>query len=189
MRSFLLYLLGKIKDALPCHESACAFLRNALLNKRLLTSRFALVRRRRCRAPLTRGLRGGNLSPHTPRARFACACFASVIIQSPCLPLRCAPLKKRRRAKAGTPHHPHHALTNTIATRHAQLHKENKKQKLPQKPSKNHSQAPYFLRNPSPSPCPATPSNPAHPARIPSIISPIPLGYSSTRLVRKFTYP
>ncbi len=31
----LVSLLGKVKDALPCYESACAFLRNALLNKRL----------------------------------------------------------------------------------------------------------------------------------------------------------
>ncbi len=29
------------------------------------------ARRRRLRAPLTRGLRGGNLSPHTPRARHS----------------------------------------------------------------------------------------------------------------------
>ncbi len=36
---FCRYLISKIKDALPHCESACAFLRNALLNKRLRASR------------------------------------------------------------------------------------------------------------------------------------------------------
>ena len=68
------------KICLPCYESACARQSLALWYKRLRATR---VEKRTACAPLTRGLRGGNLSPHTPRARFACACFAPVIIQSP----------------------------------------------------------------------------------------------------------
>ena len=63
VRSFGLYLLGKIKDALPCYESACAFLRNALLNKRLRATR---VDKAHCVRSADAGSFAGGQSPPTP---------------------------------------------------------------------------------------------------------------------------
>ena len=89
------------KSSLLGCESACARQSLALLNKRLRTSLRSSAVIALTRAPAAGFLRG--ITPSRSRARFACACFAPVIIQSPFLSLCRTPIRKRKGNLSPTP--------------------------------------------------------------------------------------